>query len=90
MDETEKDKFAGRLTLLNPHLVYFSEPMLRTDNGLCVQARRWSSSALEKVFSTTPSRVTMPVSLPMDKLVITNRQLAGCMKVTATYFVVDV
>lgn len=36
---------------------------------ICKQARRWSSSALGKVFSTTPSRATMPVSLPMDKLV---------------------
>lgn len=44
--------------------------MLFTDNGLRMQVRRWSSSALEKVFSTTPFRATMPVYLPMDKLVI--------------------
>lgn len=39
----------------------------------CVQVRRWSSSALGKVFSIMPSRATMPVFLPMDKLVITFR-----------------
>lgn len=38
-----------------------------------VQVRRWCSSALGKVFSTTPSRATTPVSLPMDKLVTYNK-----------------
>lgn len=42
---------------------------------MCVQVRRWSSSALGKVFSTMPSRATTPVSLPMDKLVIGHETL---------------
>lgn len=36
---------------------------------VCLQVRKWCSSALGKVFSVTPSRATMPVSLPMDRLV---------------------
>lgn len=36
---------------------------------ICQQVRRWSSSALGKVFFATPSRATTPVSLPTDKLV---------------------
>lgn len=48
---------------------------------VCVQVKRWSSSALGKVFSTTPSRATMPVSLPMDKLVMNHKDSLFCLPV---------
>lgn len=41
---------------------------------VCLQVRRWCSSALEKVFCTMPSRATTPVSLLMDKLVMFHHQ----------------
>lgn len=78
MDETEKDKFAGWLALPSSHFSTFCFVSLNVFVDwvcVCVQVRRWSSSALEKVFSTTPSRATTPVSLPMDRPVINNQQL---------------
>lgn len=92
MDESDKEKFAGVkiwcLTLLilwspfeRQWRLCTARQFLQCGCALCVcvckQVRRWSSSALEKVFSTTPSRATMPVSLPTDKLVIYTK-IAQC------------
>lgn len=90
MDESDKEKFAGWLILVfdiapfvitilkavvSPHCQTLSEVCcLRC---VCEQVRRWSSSALGKVFSTTPSRATTPASLPTDKLV-NYRKRAQC------------